>query len=1443
MNLCIMVMRSNCIVLLASLSVLVIPVRADTLFFKSSQGNGWSTISNWFFSVGTTYVPAARLPNAPDNVVLLGSPDGEAGVYEVNTMILEPGVGVKNGAYSAHSIQMASGTSFTKSAITVLGNGQMVALPGPSGTSLSGVTLTIQGGGTLFLTNGAALTMTGGTFIYDEGGVILADKSSLAMGASTNTLDILPGAQLLSSGAAALTGGTLNQNGTVLCNSGTVEISPSTWISTNGTAKFQTVASSAVIWLDPPTVAKGDQFIVTGPGTTMLQGANVQGTIQVGAVDSGTGVFVPGNLSTTTGAEIMGSGSINVLASNGLASAFSPTNAIFNSTTIDIGPGAVFNLSAPPQYVGSAQFVSNTVNNAGTVVWTNSSAQTITFSGAATFNNLAGGTFIGTAAGFYTIGGANGSRPCTFNNSGTFQVASGTNQLTLGNFSLQFVNNGLLDVRSGTAVLWNGITEGRFNVASGAMLQFSGPTNVLNPGASFTGTGTFELLSALVVNGAVTLPNLALPTLFAAIDGPGQLTVTGPMTWNNGGIIQGAGALNIAAGGTLSINNPGGFQVLSQRTLNNSGTVNWKGGNLLVRNGAAIRNLSGGVFNIGGYGAMENDQPGPRASFSNSGTVNASGTGNSLYVDFSNAGLFQVLTQSISFPSTVANFILEQTSGSTLINGGATLNAGAGFHLLGGTLGGSGTFNGTLINAGVVHPGMPPGILTLAPGFGNSYTQSVAGILSIDIGGSTPGFQYGQLAAAGVPVSLAGSLNVNLVNGFTPSLGQQFTILTSSSRSGTFSVLNGTQLGNGLALVPVYSSANVALVVTNGVTNPCPAISLNLTLVHDGQVGDTNYEFHITASGGIPAYTFSASGQVPGVPLTRVTSDTAVFAGTPTQAGSFPFAIHATDTNGCGITRTFSVAICSPMAITTEALGAGTEGLAYRQVIGASVQGRWRFRSPTGVLALPGLNFVSSADTNASSFCILSGTPTNTGNFPVTISLTDSNGCTVTKEFTVSLLAPPQLHVVQTGNSISVDWPGAPEGGPFILQRTAQLAVPVWTNLLTTFAPPIQLPTTDASGFYRVAVPVIPLDLTDYDHDRPAVAQYYFSDPLYYWAHAGLPSLSRLANLQETLGQNPTNAFNGLMTAFDPARFNNALQGGQLPLDFSNRFVSFTVSGQPTNLAILNSFRGLVTNLDSYLLTQRTNAPQVEQIYGTIGRTYPLVFSTNNINIHLGPQTNKVPIGFRQTNINWVDVHGSDAFTLHLPPLNGPGSGDTNVATHTPWEQISLSPPDVSHDGACAAVATGASLAKLDPARFPQTVSPQFWNEFSMQLGASTTGIGAPIDTTDAYYQSLGFSSATAYDGYFESALVEADKALKRGCDVTLYYLSADEKQAHIELVYDIEVDPQDSQKGTVYTLSWGRGSTTSYDHGEWSAKMDAGSYGGWVKGKGKATFYYHCRQ
>jgi hypothetical protein len=93
-------------------------------------------------------------------------------------------------------------------------------------------------------------------------------------------------------------------------------------------------------------------------------------------------------------------------------------------------------------------------------------------------------------------------------------------------------------------------------------------------------------------------------------------------------------------------------------------------------------------------------------------------------------------------------------------------------------------------NQGRIAPGLSLGSVTVS-----DYTQAASATLEIEIGGTTPATQFDQLRVAG-SATLDGELNVSLVSGFTPAVGNQFEIVTATgSVSGSFSIAALPTLG------------------------------------------------------------------------------------------------------------------------------------------------------------------------------------------------------------------------------------------------------------------------------------------------------------------------------------------------------------------------------------------------------------------------------------------------------------------------------------------------------------------------------------------------------------------------------------------------------------------------------------------------------------------------
>jgi hypothetical protein len=135
--------------------------------------------------------------------------------------------------------------------------------------------------------------------------------------------------------------------------------------------------------------------------------------------------------------------------------------------------------------------------------------------------------------------------------------------------------------------------------------------------------------------------------------------------------------------------------------------------------------------------------------------------------------------------------------------------------LSGSTLSGNATIVANVTNAGNVAPGgASPGVLSVS----GNYSQTAAGSLSIAVNGpASAQSNFGALSISGT-ASLAGTLSLSLGTGFTPSIGNSYTIVSASGISGTFN--KGSNLvaaGPGFFKVN-YQSSSVKIQPTDVIT-------------------------------------------------------------------------------------------------------------------------------------------------------------------------------------------------------------------------------------------------------------------------------------------------------------------------------------------------------------------------------------------------------------------------------------------------------------------------------------------------------------------------------------------------------------------------------------------------------------------------------------------------
>ncbi|MBX7220297.1 MAG: putative Ig domain-containing protein [Blastocatellia bacterium] len=184
---------------------------------------------------------------------------------------------------------------------------------------------------------------------------------------------------------------------------------------------------------------------------------------------------------------------------------------------------------------------------------------------------------------------------------------------------------------------------------------------------------------------------------------------------------------------------------------------------------------------------------------------------------------------------------------------------------------------------------------------------------------------------------------------------------------------------------------NIGLSAANGSCNitqagACPTITVTNPATATGTVGNA-FSQTFTQTGGVATpITFTTSSTLPtGLTL----NSNGNLSGTPTQTGTFPITVRATDNNGCfGTGATYNLTIsCPTVTVTNPATATGTRGTSFSQTFTQT--------GATGTVTFSTASTLPNGLT-LSTGGVLSGTPTQTGTFPITVTATGQAGCTGT---------------------------------------------------------------------------------------------------------------------------------------------------------------------------------------------------------------------------------------------------------------------------------------------------------------------------------------------------------------------------------------------------------------------------------------------------------------
>ncbi|WP_404338301.1 autotransporter-associated beta strand repeat-containing protein [Sphingomonas sp. MMS12-HWE2-04] len=655
--------------------------------------------------------------------------------------------------------------------------------------------------GTGVATQSGVISSSAGTHGIEKigtGALILSATNSY-----TGATIVTAGTLGLAVDGAAGTGTIQLANGTTLLNAScgctTLTLANAIQIASGSTATFDTGGYQTLL---AGNITGGNLVFADtlGGSTTYLTGTNSYGTTRV----TGGATLMVGNGGTTG---TLGSGTITVDALGMLAFNRSDTVTLATAVTGDgflgqFGSGTLI-LAANNSYTGRTilQNPAGTLQvGAGGTTGSLGSGSVVMAGGTLVFNRSDDLTFAGSIAGNGTV----------------TKLGAGT--LTLSGDSLNGVSGpytGTFSVQAGTlAVNQFGLGASQLvEIDNGAALKalensYAGDVAILSGGGTIDTDGyTFDVIGALDLQGELTKTGsgtLLLEDLNGEGKGAGGINVTAGTLGLGSDFAAGTGLIKLANGTTLlnaSCGCSGTLAIDNAIQVAPGGTATFDGGGKNTNLNGAISGgavhfttsisapFAGSIFRLNGANSYGETLIGPNvALIVHDGTL---GTGNVTFdaaasdpttpaslvfqnaTDYSyagqiiGAGLVSVESDPASSVtlsssnSATANFTgaVDVISGRLVVNGsfGDVLADTARMTLDGGTLGGSGTFHGSVtIGNAALNPGNSPGTLAIA---GNLSLGSGT-ILNYELGApGTVGGASNDLVTVGGNLTLDGTLN------------------------------------------------------------------------------------------------------------------------------------------------------------------------------------------------------------------------------------------------------------------------------------------------------------------------------------------------------------------------------------------------------------------------------------------------------------------------------------------------------------------------------------------------------------------------------------------------------------------------------------------------------------------------------------------------------------
>jgi len=399
---------------------------------------------------------------------------------------------------------------------------------------------------------------------------------------------------------------------------------------------------------------------------------------------------------------------------------------------------------------------------------------------------------------------------------------------------------------------WVGAAGGSFMVASnwdantvpgrtsrvcslaGSTIVFSGAVRI--DSANLLGSLTISAGSSLKLQSkpSSTLSTINNLTVLGRLHNTGPVNLTGSGTL--AGVLSGSKDKVVMAGSTYAFGAGISIGTKSAKgTLINRGTLNWASGTLTVCRSSTF--LNQGTFNVTAAGA----------------SVVTSCNNGSAIIKNDTAGTMNVAVgaTTVTVGSTLANAgAIVVSSGTLAANGyaqsGGSIDLATGASLrptltpaefTGGVLTGTGSVVGGVNGAATITPGGSAiGTLSVT----NAWLPTSSSSLAVTLGGTTPGL-FDQMVVGSA--TLGGTLALTTAPGFTPVVGQSFTIITGGSITGNFTAVTGANPGPNLFYVVIPGPTSVVVWVTDQ-----PGLAIGDVTVVEGDNGVNSAVFPVTLS-------------------------------------------------------------------------------------------------------------------------------------------------------------------------------------------------------------------------------------------------------------------------------------------------------------------------------------------------------------------------------------------------------------------------------------------------------------------------------------------------------------------------------------------------------------------------------------------------------------------